>query len=71
MRCRICNTLLQENEIKWNHDHEDWEPCGTCLAIIEEVFEPLDEEEINRQLEFELNEEEPAVEMETLDEKEA
>jgi cytidine deaminase len=54
MRCHICNSVLEENEIKWNKDHEDYDPCGVCLDIINEVFEPLDEETIHKQLELEL-----------------
>lgn len=53
MRCFICDSVLQDSEIKVNPDHQDFDPCGTCLEIIEEVFEPLDEEEIRRQIEIE------------------
>jgi hypothetical protein len=35
MRCHICDSLLQE--IHYNSDHEDYEPCPTCLAIIAEA----------------------------------
>lgn len=41
MRCAICNAELSPNEIKWSHAHDEWEPCNTCLAIIDEVFEDL------------------------------
>ncbi len=54
MRCHICDASLNDNEIQWNPEHEDWDPCGTCQAIIDEVFEPLDDEEIEKQLEFEF-----------------
>lgn len=55
MRCHICNASLGGSEVKFNKDHDDWEPCGTCLSIIAEIFEdPLDEEEIDQALEEEL-----------------
>lgn len=55
MRCHICNSTLGESEVKFNKDHNDWEPCQTCLLAIAEIFEdPLDEEEIDRSLEEEL-----------------
>lgn len=53
MRCFICDSVLNDNEIKVNPEHKDFDPCGKCLEIIEEVFEPLDEEEIRRQIEVE------------------
>lgn len=54
MRCHICDTTLSENEISWNKDHKDWNPCGTCQEVIDNVFEPLDDEAIQKQLEFEF-----------------
>lgn len=39
MRCHICNAELSPNEIKWSHAHNEWDPCNTCLNIIDEVFE--------------------------------
>ncbi len=46
MRCHICNKILEPEAIRENRDHEDFDPCGTCLAVINEVFEPFDEEEV-------------------------
>lgn len=53
MRCFICNSELQENSIQWNNDHQDWDPCPTCLIEIAEVFTDDSEEEITAQLEGE------------------
>lgn len=53
MRCHICNSELQENSIQWNNDHQDWDPCPTCLIEISEVFTDDSEEEITAQLEGE------------------
>jgi ferredoxin len=57
MKCFICDATLSDNEVQYNNYHEDWDPCGTCLAVIDEVFEPLDEEDIQRQIEFEWHDE--------------
>jgi hypothetical protein len=53
MRCHICDVVLSEKEVKINSEHKDFEPCTTCLDVINDVFEPLDEEEISRLLEEE------------------
>lgn len=46
MRCAICNAVLGEKEIKFNTDHQEFDPCSTCLDAIAEVFEdPLEEDE--------------------------
>lgn len=50
MKCDICDRILSPEEVSFNRDHDKWEPCGTCLAIINEVFEHHDEEEIDRQI---------------------
>lgn len=68
MRCFICDSVLQDSEIKVNPDHQDFDPCGTCLEIIEEVFEPLDEEEIRRQIEIEWDLTEGAQEPDDVEE---
>lgn len=47
MKCHICDADLSGDEIQWNNLHEDWDPCGTCQQIIDEVFEPLREEDID------------------------
>jgi hypothetical protein len=36
MRCYICNSILEDPQ--YNLDHEDYDPCPTCLAVIEDVF---------------------------------
>ena len=37
MRCHICNkTLSQPN---FNTDHDDYEPCEECLAVIIDTLE--------------------------------
>ena len=44
MRCAICDATLNPSEIAYNHDHDEFEPCGTCLEAIANVFEDhLDE----------------------------
>lgn len=33
MRCHICDRVL--NEPKYNHDAREYDPCGTCIEVIE------------------------------------
>lgn len=53
MRCHICNAALGETEIKFHKDHDDFDPCRTCLEIINNVFEDTLEEEDYREDYFE------------------
>ena len=53
MRCHICNSVLLEGEIKEDPRFKDFSPCGKCQAIIDEVFEPLSEEEISTEIDNE------------------
>lgn len=52
MKCYICDRQLGPDEIHLNPDHGTFDPCGVCLEIIENVFEPLKEEEIGKLLEL-------------------
>lgn len=45
MRCHICDKPLTEKEVKYDHDHQEWSPCGTCLQAIQEVFDDSPEDE--------------------------
>ncbi len=62
MRCFICDVVLSEKEVKFNTDHKDFEPCTSCIDAVNEIFEPLDEEEISRLIEEEWPEAEPSHE---------
>lgn len=53
MRCFICDVEINGDEIQFNTLHKDWDPCGNCQHIIDEVFEPLEEEDIDYLLEQE------------------
>lgn len=59
MHCYICDRQLGNDEIKYDpkYGHGNFDPCGTCLEIIGEIFEPDDEDEIARQIEIEWAEE--------------
>lgn len=46
MKCYICDRSLEGDEIKIDPNYGTFDPCGTCLTIIGEVFEPLDEDEV-------------------------
>ena len=37
MRCKICDSVL--NRPVWNAQLNDWEVCGVCLEVINNVFE--------------------------------
>lgn len=47
---------MASDEIKYTPEfgRGDFAPCGTCQQIIDELFEPPSEEEIDRQLVLEL-----------------
>jgi hypothetical protein len=48
MKCHICDATMSGDSIQWNPDHQDWDPCGTCLMVISEVFtDHLDEDQID------------------------
>lgn len=47
IRCHICNAVLPPDGVSYSKDHEEFNPCGTCLMEIKEVFtDHLDEDEI-------------------------
>lgn len=55
MKCYICDHTLSDQEVSWNNDCQQWEPCSSCLIAISEVFEDkLTEEEIDEALAYEL-----------------
>lgn len=37
MRCHICDVVLAEPT--WNSEHEDWDPCETCKAVIQDTLD--------------------------------
>lgn len=42
MRCNICDSVIDKPV--FNKDIDTWEPCLTCLEIINNVFEDLPEQ---------------------------
>lgn len=50
MRCHICDASLGETEVKFNRKHDEFDPCGTCLTIIGEIFEDYVEPEEEKQV---------------------
>ena len=56
MKCFICDATLSEDSIQWNSQHEDWDPCPTCLIEIGELFNDDSEEEIAEKLRLEWGE---------------
>jgi len=54
MQCYICGHVLSGEQVSYNNEHKDWDPCPTCLIAIAEVFsDPLDEEQVTYVLEKE------------------
>jgi hypothetical protein len=37
MRCKICDRALEEP--RWNGDHEEYEPCDSCLRVIQDTID--------------------------------
>ena len=37
MRCHICNTVLDDDHVQFNQDHQDYDPCPTCLQVVEDL----------------------------------
>lgn len=37
MRCYICDVALSEP--RFNADHEDYEPCETCIAVVHDTLD--------------------------------
>ncbi len=72
MKCYICDAQLKPDEIKHTpaYGRGNFGPCGKCAEIIENVFEPPSEEEIDQQLAFELFYEERQDENQGLEEDE-
>lgn len=56
MKCYICDKQLAPDEIKHDpkYGHGGFDPCGSCMEVIDNIFEPPSEEEIDRQLNLEL-----------------
>ena len=55
MKCHICNGTLGNDEIK--HDPKygrgGFDPCGSCLTVVESLFTDLTEDEIVAEIEYE------------------
>lgn len=56
MKCYICDKTLGNDEIKHDpkYGHGNYDPCGSCMEIIGEVFEPLTEEDVDAQIAYEM-----------------
>lgn len=60
MRCYICDRTLSDSEIQYDQDFQSWDPCSTCLDVIDSVFsDPLTEDEVTAELREEWPEEFP------------
>lgn len=46
MRCKICDAPLDNPQ--YNHKWKEWDPCRTCLDVIDSVFDDYVEEEEER-----------------------
>lgn len=68
IKCYICDAQLGADEIKHTpaYGRGNFGPCGKCNEIIENVFEPPSEEEIDEQLALELFYEEREADNQTV-----
>lgn len=41
MRCRICDVALTTPN--FSSDHDEYDPCETCLAVIKDTLEGYDD----------------------------
>lgn len=55
MKCAICDSNLSNDEIKYDpkYGRGNFDPCGTCLTVIDDLFSDLTEEEIIAEIEYE------------------
>jgi hypothetical protein len=37
MRCHICDRVLSEP--RYNRDYKDYDPCDTCLTVVQDTLE--------------------------------
>lgn len=51
MRCYICDNVLGEDDVRFNRDHQDFDPCPTCKEIIREAANELQDEEVELTIE--------------------
>lgn len=38
MRCFICDRTLEADQVQYNQDHQDYDPCPSCLAVVEDIL---------------------------------
>lgn len=38
MRCFICDRILNEDQVHYNEEHEDFDPCPTCQQVIDDLL---------------------------------
>lgn len=38
MKCYICDRTLEEDQVHYNIDHLDYDPCPSCLSVIEDLI---------------------------------
>lgn len=49
MRCHICDAALTDEEVRWNRQHKDFDPCGVCREVIANVFGEEDDDDLLNQ----------------------
>lgn len=56
MHCHICDSQLPSDGIKHTPEYGrgGFAPCSHCEEIIGEIFEPLDEEEVDKEMAVEF-----------------
>lgn len=37
MRCYICDAQLSDEEVRFNRNHKDYDPCNVCKEVIKDT----------------------------------
>lgn len=46
MRCYICDAPLTDDEVRFNHDHQDYDPCTVCKNVIADAVNEGGDDEV-------------------------
>jgi len=46
MRCYICDAPLTDDEVRFNKDHEDYDPCTVCKNVIADAVNDAGDAEV-------------------------
>lgn len=38
MKCFICDRTLEDDQVHYNEEHQDYDPCPTCQQVIDDLL---------------------------------